>query len=85
MLKSHKIRPAYLVVNRVSLRTFWMPLVVLDLDMLIGVHDDGYEHTEYDVDEETDKEVEVDAAVPPHPAVDITHCLKCCEDVITVD
>ena len=27
MLKSHKIRSAYLVVNCVSLRTFWMPLV----------------------------------------------------------
>jgi len=27
MLKNHKIRSAYLVVNCVGLRTFWMPLV----------------------------------------------------------
>ena len=27
MLKSHKILSAYLVVNCVGLRTFWMPLV----------------------------------------------------------
>ena len=29
MIKSHKIRSAYLVVNCVGLRTFWMPLVHL--------------------------------------------------------
>jgi len=29
MLKSQKLRSAYLVFNCVGLRTFWMPLVLL--------------------------------------------------------
>jgi len=58
---------------------------VQDLDSLICVHDDGDEDTQNHIDEETDKEVEVHSAIPPHPAVHITHCLKCCKDVITVD
>ena len=35
MLKSHKVRPAYLVFNFVGLRTFWMPLVLYVNKMLV--------------------------------------------------
>ena len=55
------------------------------LQSLVGVHDDGDEDAEYDVDEEADKEVEIDTTVPPHPAVDVTHRCKRREDVVAVD
>jgi len=55
------------------------------LERLISVHDDRDKDAQYDVDEETDKEVEIDAAVPPHDTVDITHCGKRREDIISVD
>ncbi len=42
------------------------------LNSFIGVHDDGDEHTEYNINKETDEEIEVDATVPPYIATGVT-------------
>lgn len=36
---------------------------------LIGIHDDGYEQAEDDIDEERNEGVEIDAGEPPHHRV----------------
>ena len=60
-------------------------LINYNLESLISVHDDGDEDAENDVDKQTDEEVEVEAAVPPHQTVYVAHRRKRREDVVAVN
>jgi len=42
------------------------PIIVTVFDDFVGVHDDGDEEGEHNIDEEADERVKVDSAVDPH-------------------
>lgn len=44
----------------------WKTHIIVVLDRLIGIHDDGDEEAQYHINEEGDKGVEVDTGEPPH-------------------
>ena len=46
---------------------------VTNLDSFISIHDDGYEDTEHNIDEETNEQVQVNPTVPPHITVRIAN------------
>ncbi len=60
-------------------------LRVVQLDRLVGIHDEGNEEREDDVDEEADEGVEVDPTEPPEHHRLVRHPRKCRKHVVSVD
>ena len=61
------------------------PFRVVQLDRLVGIHNESNEQTEYDVDEETDESVQVNPTEPPENHGLVRHSRKGRKHVIPIN